>query len=204
MNRVLIHGYSRGVESPFHQPDQNIAGFFAFADEVKLGQSRVFFWAKHQTLSLLTAYSPIHHLVLYFRERALVQSEQTLVELHNLLIATHPEQIVCHSLGCFLLTQYVLHYGSLPNCVQSVVFLQADCSEQELLKSGLLSDVLRFTNVYRRLDPALLFGSLMHRSWRIGLKPLPHLHVTNVYLPSFAHPNFHDAALSDPYIRDLQ
>lgn len=202
MKTIFIHGYAHGIECFFRKRNTEIADFLTFSDHIRSGQGKLFYWAKQLNLSHLHALNVWRYVQLYWQERALANDPSTHLQLHEVLEREQPEQIICHSMGCYLLAKYRQNYP-LPRSVKSVIFLQADCDETELLFSGLLSNSLTMINVFRHFDSSLLLSSFIHRSKRLGLKKLRHQHVQNIYFPSFKRLNPHTALLYDESLKKI-
>ena len=193
---ILIHGYAIELQTWFRPKKDELAGFYAHAEELEAGKAKVFRWTISRDLSFLSAFNPLAYQQLYEEERQKAQDLVTLKDLKRMLDEEQPSNIICHSMGCFLLLEYLIRF-EFPVSVKKIVFIQADCTELELKASTLLTLPIQFVQVFRFLDPSLWMSSLYHQQVRLGLHPVKSAKVKNIYKPSFKYFNPHTSVLVD-------
>lgn len=199
---LLIHGFAIGLDTWFHPQKNHLAGFEVFADDIESGNARVFRWTAEQKPSFFASLNPLFYREYYRQERQKAQDIVTLRDLHRVIDESQPRVIVCHSMGCYLLLQYVLRFNLAPS-VKKVVFIQADCSVKEMKQSNIASEAAKLINVYRFFDPSLWISTMYHRTLRMGLyaPKLPNL--SCIYHPSYVQLNPHTSALSDKKLKNI-
>ena len=200
MSLLLIHGYAVQLQTWFRRKKNTYADFNIFGSEIRRGVVKLFWWSAPYSISFLKTFWLGSYFKLYWDERKRASSIAVLEKLHQYLLAESTEVIACHSMGCFLLLNYVKKFG-LPKSVRKVVFIQSDCNKKDVLDSGILNSTIEFVNVYQPFDISLWVSSLVHGSIRLGLTQLTLPKVTNHYLLSLKDKNLHIAALSDPRLK---
>lgn len=203
MSRLFfIHGYSVDLETWFRKPLPFHAGFQLFDDEIINGNGTVFRWTPHRHFSILENLWPYAYIQHYLQERLLASSDTTRLNLGKELKRAKPEVIVCHSMGCHILLEYVKR-KKLPPSVKKVVFLQGDCAVDELLDSSLLKLNVEVITTFRILDYSLWLSSLWHGRKRIGIQKISHPKIKCIYFSSFSSPNLHIAVMHDKKLKKL-
>lgn len=198
----LIHGYACDIDSLFHRPKDEAAGFDVFKEELVSQQSTVFRWGFCRKYTFWESFLPTEYLHHYNLERKLAADPSTLSRLHEELFRTQPSIIVCHSMGCYVFIQYLQQY-QLPKSVKKVMLLQGDVTPKEVIDSGMLALPIQFFNIFRTFDFTLWMSRLYHLAPRIGLAPIEDARVKNIHFSSFKHFNLHTALLSDRKLKKL-
>jgi len=195
---LLLHGFCTDLETPLRQVKPADAGFQVFCSHVESGEYCVFRWGEKRRLSVFDAVNPFSYLSLYRVERQKARDVELLHSLQETLQKTKPTQIICHSMGCYLLIQYLQRF-QLPESVKKITFLQADCSlgDLESLSAKKTLMHVKFQHIYSFFDYTLWTSSLLHRTIRAGLRPVQFLSAKNTFFPSFSSINLHTACLID-------
>jgi hypothetical protein len=136
---------------------------------------------------VFTPYNLITQLQLYYKERDKTQNPAEHQRLKQELFKQQPKIIIAHSSGARLLIKYLVDYR-LPPSVQSIIFVQADISREELTSANLPTQV-KFINFWCWWDPALITSTLLNRYIPIGLYP-PQRQDSKFY-PLYKLPNPH-------------
>lgn len=165
---VFIHGFATGVRFSFFREAKGLdGGFAAFRSLIEWGVGKVFRWGMEGDASFWEALNPWFHLKLYERERVMAGGFAVQQRLAHFLEEERPEVIVCHSMGCYLLWEYLRRF-ELPSSVETVIFQQADIGLSEL---GLFPgrEGVRFLNLYCPWDLSLLASWFLWGDRRLGL-----------------------------------
>jgi hypothetical protein len=202
MRYVLIHGYGVGGEYwQFRKPEGKFAGFGAFSELINHEEAGVFRWDEPRQFSFWELFNPFEHLKLYDREKAKSQSSNTHKNLKTFLYQENPEVIVCHSMGCSLLLNY-LDTNPLPNSVRHIVFVQGNTSQSrklpESLQTQLVSKHLHLTNLFCPWDQALWSLVLTKHVVPAGLFGFNNPFVQNRLFPLYRRLNLHTSSINDP------
>ena len=200
MSRIfLIHGFATGIGysifRPAYGPD---AGFSAFRDDINSGKAKAFRWDIKENASFFQSLNPFYTLDVYHRERAIAEDPETYRRLADFLEHEQPEVIACHSMGCFLLSEYLKH-ESLPSSVRRIVFNQADLPRSTLLRA---KNVV-ITNTFCFWDVTLWCAVLLERSLLAGLVGIRNPEVQNTFFPLLKPINLHTAAIRSKHFRDF-
>jgi len=188
----LIHGFAVGLTAPIFRCGFGIsAGFRIFEDLILKKEAVVFRWGIDSRVNPFRFLNPFFLLNYYEDEKFLAQAFETHKRLEEFLEKEKPEVIVCHSMGCFLLNEY-LKNNQLPSSVRTIVFNQADIAKNEEIKIE-----LPVYNFYCPWDPTLIASSIYNRAWRGGLGQLKKENVKNVLFPLWCLPNLHVSAIRD-------
>ncbi|MFA6132340.1 MAG: hypothetical protein WC702_04780 [Patescibacteria group bacterium] len=202
---VLIHGFAAGLTAPFIRPPFGpSASFEAFKELVEKGEAVSFPWGIEQQVNPLKLLNPLFLLGHYEKERALAQARETHERLKTFLEQIQPEKIICHSMGCFLLNNYLENF-SLPKSVKAIVFSQSDDTDfpfpsSSSSPSNPSSPFIH--NLYCPWDPTLWVSCLYHKKQRAGLWPARQTSVKNVFVPLVRPINFHTNTICDPWLVD--
>ena len=196
---VFIHGYGTDITSIFQSPLDKLKKFKFLQLEFSAGQAVGFYWALSTKLTPLQTLSPLSYTRLYTTERTMANDIKVLHQLNNFLISHKSKIIFAHSLGCYLVCQY-LNQFELPASVQKIYFTHADISQdfsefsqkEKIVES--LSKI-EFANYYLPWDQTLIFSSLYHQQIRAGLLGLNNTHLKNIHLKVFSWGNPHNLAL---------
>jgi hypothetical protein len=194
--RILyLHGYGTAISSFFQKPLASHRGFQlskAFNETNTVLDP--FDWSIPTHLDPWSALNPLAQLNIYLEYRRALQNQSLLKKLSQRLNQDQPTTIVCHSLGCQLLLNYVQNY-QLPASVKKIIFLQADISY-----NAPIDFELDFINVFCPWDLSLFFSSLYHLQWRaglVGLKLTKTKNQKNVFFPALRWGNPHTAVLEE-------
>ena len=190
---ILIHGFGIGITAPFlRRGFGESAGFAAFNEMIVGGEAAVFYWGIKKQVSPWKILNPIFWLNLYEDEKILSQATATHRQLHDFLFYEQPEIIVSHSMGCFLLNEY-LKQNSLPSSVKRIFFVQSDLSRRAKLNTN-----LPIINIYCFWDSTLLLSAIYNHERRGGLLPIKGVSVKNIFTPLWRLPNPHNNILHCP------
>jgi len=205
---VLIHGYAIDLTVPsVRDPRGQDAGFQAFAEEIVDGSAAAFRWSLAREVPLPQAADARHYRSLYEDERARTQDPEIHRALAEFLRAEQPERIVCHSMGCVLLWEYLRRSGALPPSVRHVVFVQADLPRSpealpEETVRAFTGGTARLHNLSCCWDPTLLLSSVLHREVRAGIAGLRVPYAHNEVFPLWRPWNLHTSSIRDPQLRN--
>lgn len=195
---VLVHGFGIGITAPFFRPGfGNHAGFAAFKKLIACGEAVVFSWGIKKPVGLWQILNPFFWRGIYEKEKILSQVVTTHQQFCEFLFHEQPEIIVAHSMGCYLLNEY-LNKNFLPPSVKKIVFVQADLSNKIKLNFS-----LPILNLYCPWDPTLWLSVLYNRAWRGGLSPINNSLVKNVFLPLWRLPNLHNGILRTRHLKKI-
>ena len=168
MQYFLIHGYGKALD--IQEPDiPKNGGFYIFDNEITKRQAYPYIWAEPVQRNFLTPYNLIAQIQLYYRERYKTEDTKEHQRLKQELSTHKPKTIIAHSSGARLLVNYLIYY-KLPKSVQSIIFVQADISREELNLANLPIQA-KFINFWCWWDPALITSTLLNRYIPIGLYP---------------------------------
>lgn len=199
---VLIHGYGSHLTTPLFRPTFGPCSVFtAFREMIKNKEAAVFHWGLKRHVNL---FQILNHLFLinhYEDEKLLAQSHETHKQLQNFFEQKKPEIIVCHSMGCFLLNNYLKNFV-LPKSVRIVIFSQSDDIVFPKISESLNSCNFLIQNLYPPWDPTLLFSSIYNKKWRAGLRPTRQNKIKNIFFPLRLPVNLHTSAVRDRRLVD--
>lgn len=186
MQYFLIHGYGKALDIQEPTIPAN-GGFYIFDTDISTKQAYPYIWAEEIKRNKFTPYNLITQLQLYYKERAKTQNPAEHQRLKQELSKYKPKTIIAHSSGVRLLVNYLASY-TLPESVQSIIFVQADISRRELDTSKIPSKT-KLISFWCWWDPALISSTLLNRYIPIGLYPsqLPQ----SIFYPLHNLPNPH-------------
>jgi len=180
---VLVHGYGIGKIAPQLIKEAGVTGGFdGFRESVEKGDAFVFRWDVKVRCKIWDFINPIAEYNLYKRERKLAESTDIHAIFHTFLLEHAPKTIVCHSLGCYLLLNYLRKYD-LPHSVTRVVFVQADLSRSAESIDKLSEKHIALINYYCPWDYVLLSSVLFNKYIPAGLFGLSGSYVFNKFHP---------------------
>jgi hypothetical protein len=205
---ILIHGFATGVRFSVFRPPHGIeAGLTGFRREIKSGEAKAFRWDIKEEAYFLRSLNPLYTLDIYRRERAIAKSTDTYRNLAKFLADERPEVIVCHSMGCFLFSEY-LKRENLPESVKHIIYNQADLPwsgsgfSKEIIER-VRAGKLFITNTFCFWDSTLWSAVFTGGSIRAGLFGMRSPWVRNRFFALLRPFNIHTAAIRSPRFRDL-
>jgi hypothetical protein len=188
---VLIHGFGIGRDAPvlFRRLEED-GGFSVFKDMLAYENAKVFYWDIQVKMNLLQVINPWEVKRLYDQERVQAAAPATLLSLHEFISQEKPDTLFCHSMGCYLLDNYLKTYD-LPNFVKHIIFIQGDIQnnfieENTKIQTLLASKKTTFTNLYCPWDYTLWCSLLYNRYLPVGLSRIKNPSITNIFFP--VHP----------------
>ena len=198
---LLIHGFGINIASPFQSPLGETKGFDCFQDQIANQTAQTFEWSIATKYTFLQSMNPSCYLKTYREEQKKAESYAIHEQLNEMIIKEQPSTIVCHSMGAYLLLNYLEHFEST-NSVKDIIFTQADISTNRNLHKLRIYDQLKrnkikITNYYCQWDPALLSSSIYNSSLRAGLKGINEDIVCNKFFPLNKHLSAHISPLMD-------
>lgn len=197
---VLIHGFATGIGySVFRPAYGEDAGFSAFRPDIESGEVKTFRWDIKEDASFFQSLNPFYTWDVYRRENKIARRPETYRRMAELLTREQPEIITCHSMGCFLLLEY-LKREQLPTSVRHIIFNQADVPATGTkfpieIESRIREERLRITNMYCPWDPTLWLSAIMNGSMKAGLVGFNNPLVNNRLFPLWKPINLHTAAI---------
>jgi hypothetical protein len=198
MQYFLIHGYGKALD--IQEPDiPENGGFYIFDNEITQNQAYPYIWAEPVQRNFLTPYNLIAQIQLYYRERYKTEDTKEHQRLYQELESQKPKTIIAHSSGARLLVNYLVDY-KLPPSVQTIIFVQADISREELDLANLPNQA-KFINFWCWWDPALITSTLLNKYIPIGLCP-PEPKYSQFY-PLYKLPNPHQNIWKDNKFKQI-
>jgi hypothetical protein len=189
---ILIPGFAVGLASPIvRRPLGTSASFTVFNAFMESGEAAVFHWGIEQQVNFFQLINPVFLFRHYEKEKKLAQSTEVLESLHQFLIKNQPEIIVAHSMGVFLLNNYLQKFA-LPESIKKIVWVQSDDSRQRKINLS-----VSVCNLYCPWDPTLLVSSIYNRCWRVGLRKIKNDQVENILFPLWRPINLHTSSIRD-------
>lgn len=205
---VLIHGFATGIGYSVFRPARGEdAGFSAFRSDIESGDAKAFRWDIKENASFFQSLNPFYTWDVYRREKKTARDPETFQHLVDFFSRGQPKTIICHSMGCSLLVEYLKH-KKLPMSVRHVIFNQADVPASGTtfpaeIELRIRQKNLFITNTYCPWDPSLWCSMLIGGSLKAGLVGFRHPLVKNHMFPLFRSLNLHMSALRDEGFRDL-
>jgi hypothetical protein len=205
---VLIHGFATGIRySVFRPAYGEDAGFSGFRSDIASGDTKVFRWDIKENASFFQSLNPFYTWHIYRREKRIASDADTYRRLHDFLTREQPDTIACHSMGCYLLVEY-LNRERLPESVHRIIFNQADIPAggttfSSVVGERLRTGALRIINTFCFWDPTLWCSVLIGGSFKAGLVGLRYPLVNNRLFPLYRPWNLHMSAMRDGRFRDL-
>jgi hypothetical protein len=205
---LLIHGYGQSyLKSLLGRFGLNITlksySFKAFRQLIEKGNAKVFVWHHEIESEIFQYFNPFYvYKNLYITEKEKSVSTDIQKQLTFELQSQKPEIIVCHSLGCYLLLNYLDKYN-LPASVKKIFLVQGDFSTNysltnpDLIKK-LENKELEIINCYCPWDPILHISKLTSVSYRpAGVYGFKNELVTNKLFPLYKAINLHNSSIED-------
>lgn len=199
MSIVLIHGFAVGLTAPpIREAFGPSASFDVFEDAVAEGDASVFPWGIAQELPWWKLLDVRELWDVYKKELHMAQSEHVHEALREFLDQKQPNAIVCHSMGCTLLAEYLKHF-SLPASVKSVVFVQADFPADQEIPTD-----ISIHHIYCPWDPTLLLSSIVQGRLRAGLTSTINAKKMTSHLVPLVRPwNLHTSSIRDERLFEI-
>lgn len=197
---VLIHGFAAGLTAAaIYKAEGADGGFWGFKGYISEGKVASFRWSIRTTFNWSQTFNPLSYIQLYFKEKKKAESAELIAVLAEFLQKEQPSKIICHSLGCYLFSNYLAKHR-LPNSVTEVVFVQADLpkdvdSVRNHLENLHGSNVKKITNFYCPWDYTLVGGMIINGYVAAGLTGLSANKVENVFYPLYEHPFVHSSSI---------
>ena len=206
---LLIPGFQSEASLailPDHSKDPT-AGFGVFSNYIKNGQAIPYRWGIQRRFTALDCLNPVAHMKLYWDEKKLSISDQTLTNLRGLIKLNNFETIVCHSMGCQVLLSYMIKFG-LPEGVHKIIFVQGDITNQSLnINTDSLTSIINkrveWLNLHCFWDQALVSSAIAGLQLPIGLFGAESSIVKNRSWPLWRRINLHTSSINDPGILKL-
>ena len=196
MKSLLIHGYGTKINLT---PSKKYSGFSAFQNEIDNNQACVFNWGIPTKFSKLDHINPFKHFQLYKSEKKLSKSSVVLTSLDKTISNTKPSTIICHSMGCYLFTQYLQNF-QIPKSVTNIIFLSSDCNIKDIAQ--IKNPHPKIHNYFCPWDNALISSIIVnHQHLPIGLYPSKNNHIQNHFWPLWIPINLHDSNKKDIFFK---
>lgn len=196
---VFIHGYGTNVSSKLQKPLSKHKGLKVAKD---LKAFEAFEWSIPATFSDEQTHNPLSYLDLYLKEHRKSKQITTHQSLKKFFDRTNPTTIICHSLGCELLLNYLENYN-VPTNVKEVVFLQPNTSAlRQITNTQFIAQVesekISAITYFCPWDITLMIGSIVNCQISAGLFGFWTGPFSNIFLPAISAANPHTACLSEP------
>ncbi len=196
-NILLIHGYGVRATYPIIRPKEDkYLGFGGFSNLLEAGNTHLFVWGCAVKYSFLDMLNPFKYLQLYNQEKKLACSKDILQQLHNQIQSQNIQTIVCHSMGGYLVQQYLDSFD-LPNSVKKIIIVQADISRMSRFNTPNNVSVI---NLYCPWDQALWESVVVNRYIPAGLFGLTSSTISNTFFPLYKDINLHESSIKDKNI----
>lgn len=211
---LLIHGFGTSVKNEimsltskgFLGKNLDYREFTAFNHLVKEGNALVFRWNDQFLATKIKDFTSIEKYIdLYRREKSKAVAESTQDSLRKMIDDNNPEIIVCHSMGCFLLLNY-LEKNKLNKSVRKIFLVQGDFSRKHQIENkdilkGIEENNLRIINVYCPWDTTLMVSPFVNRlTLPAGLSRMRNPYIVDVLFPLSNNLNLHNSSIKS---RDL-
>ena len=208
MKIAIIHGYAADMEMGWLRPRLGYdAGFSAFRPLLDSGEAVMFRWGEHMSFSSIHYINPFTHLQVYRSEKSKVVSDKLQRELTAFLDKERPDTLVCHSMGSYLLVNYINKFG-LPDCVRKVVFVQADIpvgmgiTHPDIIKR-VENKELSVYNYHCWWDITLVSSMIINGYVPLGLTRSRAGYVNNRFFPLNKKINLHMSSMNDRKLIEL-
>jgi len=147
-------------------------------------------------MKITNVFTSRHLYKLYFFEKSKAKSEETLKKLHQIILEYKPNSIIAHSMGSFLLANYLEKFECLSN-LQKVFLIQADVDANYRFK---ISKNVKIVNFHCFWDPALLYSWVLNWRKPAGIFGLKSAH-QNIFIPLLDLPNPHKDILRNQNLK---
>jgi hypothetical protein len=204
---LLIHGYGAGIKVPkINFEYGKDMQFDAFRGLVESNIAETFSWSQPSIWKVGQYLNPFEHLKLFNNEKKKIENAEMMANLAILLAQKKYKTIVAHSLGCYLLLEY-LKTHDLPPSVQKILFVQACVPKKYKISESTKSKLkhLKTLNLWCPWDNALLAYFLTSGNLTHGLTGFSkqHLAIQNRFFPLYKRLNLHRSSICDPKILEI-
>lgn len=207
---VIIHGYAEGVKTSIsNKLNLNIwknfdkdLDFKAFTASIESGEARIFFWREILNVKLIVYLKVKTYTNLYRYEKEKAVSKEIQNKLSKFLEESSPEIIICHSIGCYLILNYI-EKNDLIDTVKFIFLVQGDFDrkykiENIDIKERIENKNLFIINCYCPWDQALLISPFLNNlAILAGLLKTNNPLFIDKFFPLRKIPNFHKSSMSD-------
>ncbi|MEI6729187.1 MAG: hypothetical protein WCK98_06110 [bacterium] len=203
MSKILyIHGYSTKTTHLFRPKawsEKEICNTIFELKKQQPAEIDFFHWGWSLKLSKLQYFNPFQHLKVYLTERKMAKSKGLLNRLHQTINTYQPEVIICHSMGSFVLLNYLNKFGK-PDSLKKIVTMQADFPRSYKLsqdiEQSLESKELKFYNIYCPWDELLPLSMAINLKPPAGMFGMANKNVQNILFPLYDDLDFHNSILN--------
>jgi hypothetical protein len=211
---LLIHGFGTGVRDEIfwilskskEKQELEYNEFKAFNHLINKGEASVFRWHDRFNASKIKDFLTIEKYIdLYKREKQKAVSPELQKKLYQTIEKENPEIIVCHSMGCYLLLNYLEKYTLNPS-VKKIFLVQGDFDKKYKIQNPdilnrIEKNTLRIINVYCPWDTTLITSPFVNNfTWPAGLNRMRNPYIVDVLFPLGNSLNLHNSSLKS---RDL-
>ncbi len=202
---LLIHGYGTG--NPVYNKKERYYQFLGFKKLIDSGEAAVFEWFKKEDYHNFEFINPVHHFLIYRKEKVLADEKKTFESLRQTLKINKPKTIICHSMGSLLLLNYLKH-SDLPEFVEKVIFIQADVPRNFMMpgdiEKRLKKHQLTWENYYCHWDFALIASLFINMYIPAGLVGTSSRLIKNRFYPLHSYILLHISSIrSERFIKKL-
>ncbi|SRR5258708_6783410 len=201
---VLLHGTLQGVPIFYKTASLNTkyGGFSGWKALLNSGDAVFLPWGISKPLTFFQQLNPKSYIDIYFQEKNLAHSKQTLRKLHDFLLLQYPEIIVCHSRGADYFLQYVNNFP-LGKSVKKIVFVMGGVQRDfQITNLDVLQRIknkkLVWINYFCPWDNVLPFTSLfLNKKIAAGLFGTSNPYVVNRFFLLYMSFNPHMKVIND-------
>lgn len=208
MKIALIHGYAVDMEmGVFRRRLGRDAGFGAFRRLLDSGDAVMFRWGEHMRFGSIHYINPFAHLRVYNAEKNKAASDKLFAQFGDFLERERPDTLVCHSMGSYLLINYINKHG-LPAHVRKVVFVQGDIPAGTIISNAditrrLENKELNIYNYHCWWDITLISSMMLNGYVPLGLTKSRLKHIHNRFFPLYKTINLHQSSMNDDKLIEL-
>jgi uncharacterized alpha/beta hydrolase family protein len=203
MSKILyIHGYGTETLHQFRPKQWSEKEICSTIFELKKERDlelKFFHWGWSLKLSKWQAFNPLQYLKLYLTEQRMAKSKGLLNRLHKMIQTYQPEIIICHSMGSFILMNYLTKYEK-PLSVKKIVTMQADFPRYFEIPQSVEQDIdtkkLKFYNIYCPWDELLPLSMVINFKLPSGMFGVANKRVKNILFPLYDNWDFHNSILN--------
>jgi Serine hydrolase len=203
------HGYKSVLNFKFKQIPLNNS-FKPFWKDIALGKVYMYEWGIQKQPTLEQTINPLFYLERYKTENKLIKTHVFQNDLNQKLLENQPKIIICHSMGCKVLLEYLENF-ELTHSVQKIIFMNADTSpklttKQNLVIKNLIQKNIKIENCFCPWDETLWVSSLANFEIRAGLFGYQKINketaIQNIFKPlnysPVLHTPFHNSTINSP------